>query len=314
MKFKKLKLYIKKEHPTLRKFILKIYWSLNKFNPKKKIEKQLDRTKWYLEKKEGVKFPEESIILITLDSLRYDVTQIAETPNLNKFFMDNKSSGWHKVGSHGTYTLPSHISFFQAGLMPCDNREETPAPFNRNKEKLFKAQLAWERTTGARFPTPAAPNIIKGFKKLGYRTIGIGGVHWFNNKFPTSDIWHKRYFDEFYWKEKFSENNTKSLEHQIKLIKKLKVRENKEPVFLFLNISYTHKPYLGFGDSINGQKKAFEEVDKLIPQLQKVLPKKYHLLIMSDHGECFGEDGLTGHGFYHPKIMEVPFAVVDVNF
>ena len=116
---------------------------------------------------------------------------------------------------------------FHAGLMPCDNRKNIPAPFNRNKEKIFKAQLAWERTTGAKFPTPAAPNIIKGFEKLGYRTIGIGGVHWFNNKFATSNIWKKYYFKEFYWKEKFSENNPDSLKHQIKLIRKCKLRTEK---------------------------------------------------------------------------------------
>ncbi|MBU1046178.1 alkaline phosphatase family protein [Patescibacteria group bacterium] len=309
---KKLKNRIKMNNPFLWNLSKKVYQSIQKNEFTKMIKKHLDNSKLYLQLNDKIHFKNESIVLITLDSLRYDVTQIAETPNFNNIFKKYKSSGWHKVGSHGTYTLPSHISMFHAGLMPCDNNENTPAPFNRNKEKIFKAQLAWERTTGAKFPTPAAKNIIKGFEKLGFRTIGIGGVHWFNNKFPTSNIWYKKYFKEFYWKEKFSENNPNSLTHQIELIEKLKINQEKKPVFLFLNISSTHKPYMGFEKSILGQKKALEEVDKLLPKLLLNLPKRYHLMVLSDHGECFGEDNLWGHGFYHPKIMEVPFACVDI--
>ncbi len=289
-----------------------IYRILKKLNLINYSEKYLNNFAWYLKLKNNVNFSQESIVLITIDSLRYDVASIADTPNFKKLFKENNNSGWYKVGAQATYTLPAHISIFHAGLMPCDNRESTPPPFNRHKEKLFKAQLAWQRTTGAKFPTPAAPNIIKGFEKLGYRTIGIGGVNWFNNKFPTSNIWHKRYFNEFYWEEKFTEENFKSLEHQINLINKLKLKTEKKPIFLFLNISYTHAPYLGFGKSVLGQKASFEEVDKLLPNLLEVLPNKYHLMICGDHGECFGEDGLWGHGFYHPKVMEVPFAYINL--
>lgn len=273
------------------------------------INRLFDRSKWYLKFKDRVDFPKDSIILITIDSLRYDVAQTADTPNFKKLFARH-GGGWHKVGSHGTYTLPSHISMFHAGMMPCDNSVNTPAPFNRLKQRLFKAQLAWERTTGAKFPTPAAENIIKGFEKIGYRTIGVGGVGWFNDKFPTSDIWRKKYFNEFYWEERFSEKNFDSLKHQIELIQGLKLRAEKKPIFLFLNISCTHKPYMNFGDSLSGQRKSFEQVDKLLPSLIKALPEKCHLMILSDHGECFGEDNLWGHGFYHPKIMEIPFAYI----
>jgi len=280
---------------------------------KREYYKYRDRLTLYLSPKETIKFSDESIVLVTIDSLRYDVTQIANTPNFNRLFKDTGSLGWYKVGSHGTYTLPSHISMFHAGLMPCDNRQDVPPPFNRDKEKLFKVQLAWERTTGAKFPTPAAPNVIKGFEKIGYRTIGIGGVHWFNDKFSTSRIWGRDYFKEFYWDESFSEQNFHSLGHQIKLISGLKLKEEKKPLFLFLNISCTHKPYLGFGDSVSGQAAALEEVDKLLPSLLGVLPDKCHLMICSDHGECFGEENLWGHGFYHPKIMEIPFAYVELN-
>jgi len=260
-----------------------------------------------MNKEKDNRYPQESIVVITLDSLRYDVAMKAKTPNLNSLFELTVSKKWVKVGSHGTYSLPSHISMFHSGMFPCDNRERVMAPFNRDKEKLFKAQLKWERTTKAKFPTPAAENVVKGFEKLGYRTVGIGGVHWFNDDFLTSKIWGKYYFKEFYWDKRFSENDFKSIDNQIRLIESLELRKGKDPLFFFLNISVTHKPYLGHGESKEGQRKALEEFDQKIPKLLSVLPSKYHLLILSDHGECFGENGLWGHGFYHPKVMEIPF-------
>lgn len=35
------------------------------------------------------------------------------------------------------------------------------------------------------------------------------------------------------------------------------------------------------------------------------------VVLCGDHGECFGENGLFGHGFYHPKVMEVPMGIFD---
>ena len=270
----------------------------------------LERYPWFWRWRENITFPDQSIVLITIDSLRHDVTQLANAPNFAELFAKHGSDGWHKVGSHGTYTLPSHISMFHAGLMPCDNRDDVPPPFNRDKEKLFKAQLAWERTTGATFPTPAAPNIVKGFERLGYRTVGVGGVNWFNDKFETSRLWSRDYFKEFYWEAEFDETHLDSLERQIALIRRLGVSNSRRPCFLFLNISCAHTPYMGFEKSVSGQVSAYEHIDQLLPDLLDAIPRRCYLLILSDHGECFGEDGLWGHGFYHPKIMEVPFAYV----
>jgi len=270
----------------------------------------LERFPGYIRAKYGTDLSRESIVVVTIDSLRFDVAQQAETPHIRALFRASASDGWIKVGSHGTYTLPSHISMFHAGIFPCDNRPDVPPPYNREKEKLFKAQLAWERTTGARFPTPAAPNIVRGFERMGYRTLGVGGVHWFNDRFITSDLWKTQYFREFHWKEDFSENCSIAFENQIGLIRKLRLDQEKRPVFLFLNVSSTHTPYMGFGRSLDGQKKALEYVDSHLPELLDVLPDRFLMLLLSDHGECFGEDGLWGHSFYHPSIMEVPFACI----
>jgi hypothetical protein len=44
-----------------------------------------------------------------------------------------------------------------------------------------------------------------------------------------------------------------------------------------------------------------------MPEILLELPKPVHVFILADHGECFGEEGLWGHSFYHSKIIEVPF-------
>lgn len=279
----------------------------------KKLENYFERYPLYMRFRHKINFSHKSIVIVTVDSLRYDVADSAHTPNIQKLFSASQINGWYKVGSHGTYTLPSHISMFHAGIMPCNNHKDIPFPYNREKLRVFKAQLAWNRQAKAMFPTPAAPNIVKGFAKIGYRTIGIGGVHWFNDKFVTSNFWRKNYFSEFYWNENYSEVCFTAFENQISKLKELRIHQSKEPIFLFLNIASTHTPYMGFGKSIEAQKKAFEYVDKHIPQLFEYLPSEFVLMLLSDHGECFGEDNLWGHGFYHPKIMEVPFVYMEIK-
>ena len=263
-----------------------------------------------------MKVSSTNLALVTVDALRYDSAINANTPNLTDLIKKHHSEGpdnWVKVGAHGTYTLPAHISMFQAGILPSMNLPHLKAPYNRNYVKLFRAQLNWTRNNKALYPTPEAPNIVKGFSQLGYRTVGVGGVHWFNNKYETSkEIWNQ-YFDEFYWDESFAEENKNCFENQLAFLSKLNLTSKKLPLFFFLNVAATHFPYLGFEKSVSGQMKAFEYVDSHFPALLSLLPRPLHLLIMADHGECFGEDGLWEHSCYHPMVMEVPMISVELT-
>ena len=51
--------------------------------------------------------------------------------------------------------------------------------------------------------------------------------------------------------------------------------------------------------------------DKICTHLNA--PDNGYIIIASDHGECFGEDGLWGHSFYHEKIMTVPIIKIEKN-
>jgi arylsulfatase A-like enzyme len=113
---------------------------------------------------------------------------------------------------------------------------------------------------------------------------------------------------------------------------------------LFVNVSETHVPY-DFGDAIDPEVKdildrarllwggkrynehrvriapeefarlhqaqiqAVEAVDTKIGELLSALTGPVMLVVCGDHGEAFGEDGLYGHGFPHPAVIEVPLIV-----
>jgi len=249
-----------------------------------------------------------NIAIITIDSLRYDVAANTDTSNIKAIFNSNGVSNWTKVYAHGTYTLPSHISLFQGGILP-EIRKCGIDIFDREMLNAFRVILPWERNKKALYPVPESPNLIKGFEKLGYETIGVGGVTWFKTDLATTNLWKEQFFQKFYWNMKFHSSNPKAFREQVKFTRNLLHDfPDEKKLFFFLNIPATHIPYMNFGNDIEAQSKSLVEVDKRLPELLQWIPKPCHVFILSDHGDCFGEDGLWGHGFYHPKIMEVPMA------
>jgi len=56
------------------------------------------------------------------------------------------------------------------------------------------------------------------------------------------------------------------------------------------------------------QIKAASYIDGVLEQLFDVVPHNTWVVVTSDHGELFGEDGYFGHGpVAHEKVLEVPF-------
>ena len=259
-----------------------------------------------------MKLPEHtyglSVIVVTIDSLRWDVSQEAFTPNLNAMF-DQHDARWMRAYAQGTYTLPAHVALFQGGHIPLNVLDNDAPPVLRYDEDktMFRVTLNWTRNKQSHFPLPEAANMVKGFERLGYRTVGVGGVHWFDLRFETSRSLWSNYFSEFYWQPNFSEENPDGFKEQIAFVAGLGLRREIRPLFFFLNISTTHTPCRGEA-TIQGQRKALEWVDRLMPSLFAHLPERAFVLLLSDHGTLFGDDGLRHHGFYHPKVMEVPIA------
>lgn len=56
------------------------------------------------------------------------------------------------------------------------------------------------------------------------------------------------------------------------------------------------------------QVKAVEYLDGVFARLFEVVPRNTWIVVTSDHGELFGEEGYFGHGpIAHEKVFEVPF-------
>lgn len=56
------------------------------------------------------------------------------------------------------------------------------------------------------------------------------------------------------------------------------------------------------------QRTNIEYLDRLFEKLYEKVPRNTHIIVTSDHGECFGEDGYFGHGpIIHDKVFEVFF-------
>src|SRR5581483_1483251 len=60
------------------------------------------------------------------------------------------------------------------------------------------------------------------------------------------------------------------------------------------------------------QIRALESIDSKVQKLVEKLPKPLQIVISGDHGECFGEGNNWGHGYPHPKVMEVPLLFARV--
>ena len=257
-----------------------------------------------------------NFVIITLDSCRWDTFQKAKMP-----FIKEKAV-FRKAYSHGTYTLPSHKSIYQ-GILPSVN--EDIQYYNRFSKALFR--IAHRNVSADSLVTfkGGTPDIITGFKDIGYYTFGIGAMEWFKHQELTSN------FDDFYY-------TGINAEKQLKIFSDT-VANLKIPFFSLINIGETHEPF-EFGRQIKpnlnsrARMRAFKDfgfletdfekqilacsyldtiIEKLVLKLMQITQRGTVVVICSDHGECFGEDELYGHGFYHPKIMEVPLGIFQVN-
>lgn len=255
-----------------------------------------------------------SLLFITLDSCRYDTFRAAKAPNL-------KAVGQlYQAMSPGYFTYASHAAMF-VGFTPGVSRMMVPY-INPKYGKLFRlVGSAASSGKGGDYFTLEGRNIIEGFKRLGYLTVGTGAVRWFDPETQAGRTLSQD-FDTFFYP-----GDTYSLDRQIQWLWQ-QLQDGSRPVFAFLNIGETHTPYYYPGapwkaednpcipfakenrrrECQRRQRACLEYVDLL---LQPILESfgAATIFICGDHGDCWGENGLWEHGFYHPKVMEVPLII-----
>lgn len=248
------------------------------------------------------------VVWVTLDTLRYDVAQAlwaeGRTPNLARMLPEQ---GWEARHSPGSFTFAAHQAFF-AGFLPTPAR---PGPHPR----LFAARFGGSVTTGPHTYVFDAPDVVSGLASLGYRTLCVGGVGFFNPANPIGRVLPSL-FETALWSPELGVTCPDSTEHQLRSAARyLEALRPDERAFVFVNVSALHQPnafYLPGAreDSLETHAAALEYVDRQWPLLTAALQRRgpSFWVICSDHGTAYGEDGYHGHRLAHPVVWTVPYA------
>lgn len=261
----------------------------------------------------------DSVLFISLDSCRYDTFLAANLPNM-------KAIGpLHRAQAPSHFTYGSHAAMFVGFTPGVADRAE---PFlNPKFARLFRLNHAGHPGIGASGYLVYGDNIPDGFRKAGFRTIGTASMAWFN---PDTDVSAplRQGFDEFWFARR------EGVEPQVAWVEdRLNAArdpggDGAERVFAFMNIGETHVPYYFNGapwDWSDSPCVAFQTVDRsgecrerqtacvehVDRQIAGLLDRFRHatILICSDHGDCWGEDGLWEHGVSHEMTLTVPLIV-----
>ena len=247
------------------------------------------------------------VLLMTIDTLRYDVARDAmeagRTPNLAALL----PGGWECRHTPGSFTFAAHAAFF-AGFLP------TPAAPGRHP-RPFALHFPGSETTTDATCVLDAPDLVAGLAGLGYHTVCIGGVGFFNKLSPLGSVL-PGLFAESHWAPELGVTDPRSTEHQVALaVRRLGAIPRDRRVFLFLNVSAVHQPnrhYLpgATADTPASHAAALAYVDGQLPPLIAALRRRGPSfgIVCSDHGTAYGEDGYEGHRLAHPTVWTVPYA------
>lgn len=248
------------------------------------------------------------LLWITLDTLRYDVAASAlaagRTPALAGFLPDGT---WQLRHAPASFTLAAHQAMF-AGFLP------TPARPGHH-QRLFALRFEGSATTGPGTLVLDAPDVISGLAGLGYHTVCIGGVGFFNKQSPLGRALPALFHDS-HWSPELGVTDPDSTAHQVALASRLVARfPASRRLLLFINISALHQPNhfytAGAGeDSAATQQAALAYVDAQLAPLMALMRERAptFCIVCSDHGTAYGEDGYTGHRIGHPVVWNVPYA------
>jgi arylsulfatase A-like enzyme len=245
------------------------------------------------------------IVLITLDTLRYDVADSlcagGRTPTFAGVLPGRR---WEKRHTPGSFTYAAHAAML-AGFLPTP---VTPGPHARP----FAARFPGSETTSEGTWVFDAADLPGGLAKEGYHTVCVGGVGFFNLATPLGSALPSL-FAERHWEPSFGVTDPESPDRQIdRVASVLAGLPADRRLFLLLNVSALHQPnkhYLpgAVDDSLATHGAALEYVDSRIGRLFALLRRPSFVIVCSDHGTAYGEDGHTGHRVGHEAVWTVPY-------
>jgi hypothetical protein len=135
------------------------------------------------------------ILLVTLDTLRYDVAAelaaAGRTPHLVRALPGGR---WERRHSPASFTYAAHHAFF-AGFLPTP---VDPGAHNR----LYAAAFPGSESAGAGTWVFDAPDLPTALAAAGYHTVCLGGVGFFNRRSPLGSVL-PGLFAEAHWEPGF---------------------------------------------------------------------------------------------------------------
>ncbi|MBC6465166.1 STM4013/SEN3800 family hydrolase [Actinomadura alba] len=248
------------------------------------------------------------LLLVTLDTLRHDVAvelaAAGRTPNLAKVLPGGR---WERRHTPASFTYAAHAAFL-AGFLPTP---AAPGPHQR----LFAARFNGSETTADATWVYDAADLPTGLARAGYHTVCVGGVGFFNKLTPLGSALPGM-FAESHWEPAFGVTEPASLEHQIARAGEVVARQPAgRRLFMLVNVAALHQPnwfYLDGASRTDGDSRAthaaaLEYVDRHIGRLFDLMRRPCLVIICSDHGTAYGEDGHTGHRIGHEVVWTVPY-------
>lgn len=266
----------------------------------------------------------KNCLFIVLDSARFDSFRDAHTPNMDQI------GSVERRFSYASWTSPSHFVYLM-GMVP--HRSPVGVFASEVYKKDYCQWGEWlslgETKMGDFVPGFSLTEFLAG---KGYRTTGFVSMPIINPLTPLS-----LHFEQYELMDAYNQFDC--------MIEKVPSSDGR-PLFLFLNVGETHYPYCipsqempsirgengifrrvddrtpGMGEDLSefyyhtshmkrfreAQIQSIEAIDRQIPHLLSRLTGPTHVIITSDHGELFGEDGYFGHGpIQHEKVFEIPY-------
>ncbi|WP_052852957.1 STM4013/SEN3800 family hydrolase [Streptomyces avicenniae] len=253
----------------------------------------------------------DDLLLLTLDTLRYDVAvELAAAGRLPNLAAHLPGGTWEERHAPGSFTYASHQAMF-AGFLP------TPAAPGRHP-RLFAGRFPGSETTADGTFVFDAPDLVGALAGRGYRTVCVGGVGFFNKQGALGSVL-PGLFQESHWEPAFSVASPTSFEAQVTRVEEVVAALPAERrLFLFLNVSALHQPNWFHlpgatresGDGRESHAAALAYVDRHVGRLFAAMSsrRRCFAVVCSDHGTAYGDDGYTGHRLGHPSVWTVPYS------
>jgi len=268
------------------------------------------------------------LVVVVLDSLRFDSAMAAGMPNASR--LGTIERRW----SYASWTAPSHYNLL-IGLLPHSSPTHVYASeyYRRDMARYAERLRMPDIEFKAMLPSLFLPTYLR---SLGYFTSARVSLPVLNPHVPLN-----RDFDDYRLMPKHNDFaailDDLSFPSDRPSFHLVNVGETHYPYALadedpseWPRISGVHGVFKHLDESMVGgelhadaegffddealdrlrarQIRAAGAVDTLLERLFDIVPAGTWIVVTSDHGELFGEDGYFGHGpIAHEKVFEVPF-------